>query len=224
MCEVSAAGSEDIDLAVAACKRAFAIGSEWRTMDASRRGELLGRLADLFERDREQVRHCHVTATVTVTNSVTQTGSRSLRRHATSLSLTLSLTSGVARGARDAGQRQAVRGGLQHRPYVGNQVPSILRWVGGQAIGADHSHRRPLLVLHSPRAHRRHWADHPVELPDSHGCVEARPSAVLRQRHRAQARGADPALRAPHCVAHSGSWLSKGESRTPLTHSMDARH
>ena len=32
---------------------AFELGSPWRTMDASRRGELLNKLADLLERDRE---------------------------------------------------------------------------------------------------------------------------------------------------------------------------
>ena len=54
ICSVSAGDKADVDKAVAACKRAFKIGSEWRTMDASTRGELLNRLADLIERDREQ--------------------------------------------------------------------------------------------------------------------------------------------------------------------------
>jgi aldehyde dehydrogenase (NAD+) len=55
ICQVAHAHQEDVDLAVEAAKRAFAIGSEWRTMDASVRGELLYRLADLMERDREQL-------------------------------------------------------------------------------------------------------------------------------------------------------------------------
>ena len=42
----------DVDFAVAAAKRAFARGSTWRQMDASERGKLLYRLADLVERDR----------------------------------------------------------------------------------------------------------------------------------------------------------------------------
>lgn len=42
----------DIDNAVAAAKKAFAFGSEWRSMDASARGVLLNELADLLERDR----------------------------------------------------------------------------------------------------------------------------------------------------------------------------
>eukprot|EP00947_MAST-08B_sp_MAST-8B-sp1_P000356 g356.t1 len=55
VCEVASASVSDIDAAVASCRKAFEIGSEWRTMDASQRGELLYRLADLIERDREQL-------------------------------------------------------------------------------------------------------------------------------------------------------------------------
>lgn len=42
----------DVDKAVKAAKEAFRIGSPWRRMDASHRGKLLNRLADLVERDR----------------------------------------------------------------------------------------------------------------------------------------------------------------------------
>jgi len=42
----------DVDKAVAAAKTAFKRGSVWRTMDASQRGLLLLKLADLVERDR----------------------------------------------------------------------------------------------------------------------------------------------------------------------------
>lgn len=45
----------DIDLAVASARRAFKIGSPWRTMDASKRGVLINRLADLIERDRTYI-------------------------------------------------------------------------------------------------------------------------------------------------------------------------
>jgi len=41
----------DVDLAVKAAKDAFKFGSPWRRMDASDRGVLLNRLADLIERD-----------------------------------------------------------------------------------------------------------------------------------------------------------------------------
>jgi delta 1-pyrroline-5-carboxylate dehydrogenase len=53
ICEVACADATDVDKAVAAAKTAFKLGSEWRTMDASERGVLLYRLADLIERDRE---------------------------------------------------------------------------------------------------------------------------------------------------------------------------
>ncbi|VDP93170.1 unnamed protein product [Echinostoma caproni] len=43
---------EDINKAVKAARKAFEFGSEWRRMDASQRGRLLNRLADLIERDR----------------------------------------------------------------------------------------------------------------------------------------------------------------------------
>uniref|UniRef100_A0A452I3B6 aldehyde dehydrogenase (NAD(+)) n=1 Tax=Gopherus agassizii TaxID=38772 RepID=A0A452I3B6_9SAUR len=43
---------EDIDKAVKAAREAFQLGSPWRTMDASERGRLLNKLADLIERDR----------------------------------------------------------------------------------------------------------------------------------------------------------------------------
>lgn len=42
----------DIDKAVKAARKAFELGSTWRTMDASERGRLLNKLADLVERDR----------------------------------------------------------------------------------------------------------------------------------------------------------------------------
>lgn len=49
--EVQRGGKADIDLAVEAANEAFLFGSKWRTMDASDRGMLLYRLADLMERD-----------------------------------------------------------------------------------------------------------------------------------------------------------------------------
>ncbi len=42
----------DVDKAVAAARKAFQLGSEWRRMDASARGLLVNKLADLVERDR----------------------------------------------------------------------------------------------------------------------------------------------------------------------------
>ncbi|CAG2105416.1 unnamed protein product [Medioppia subpectinata] len=43
----------DVDKAVKAAQKAFELGSEWRTMDASQRGRLINKLADLIERDRQ---------------------------------------------------------------------------------------------------------------------------------------------------------------------------
>jgi retinal dehydrogenase len=42
----------DVDAAVSAARAAFKLGSPWRTMDASQRGNLLLKVADLIERDR----------------------------------------------------------------------------------------------------------------------------------------------------------------------------
>ena len=48
---VSEAKAADVDAAVMAASRAFERGSVWRTMDASSRGKLLFKLAELVERD-----------------------------------------------------------------------------------------------------------------------------------------------------------------------------
>lgn len=53
ICDVSEGFAEDIDAAVEAAAAAFRRGSAWRTMDASARGGLMWKLADLLERDRE---------------------------------------------------------------------------------------------------------------------------------------------------------------------------
>uniref|UniRef100_A0A3P9BWJ8 aldehyde dehydrogenase (NAD(+)) n=1 Tax=Maylandia zebra TaxID=106582 RepID=A0A3P9BWJ8_9CICH len=52
LCEVEEADSDDVDKAVRSARAAFQMGSPWRSMDASDRGHLLNRLADLVERDR----------------------------------------------------------------------------------------------------------------------------------------------------------------------------
>src|SRR5262245_7851660 len=41
--------AEDIELAVAAARRAFEDGSEWRRMNASDRGRLIWRISELIE-------------------------------------------------------------------------------------------------------------------------------------------------------------------------------
>lgn len=50
--DVQESDAADIDKAVAAANKAFRFGSEWRRMDASNRGVLLNRLADLMEQNR----------------------------------------------------------------------------------------------------------------------------------------------------------------------------
>lgn len=52
LCEVEEAGSEDVDKAVKSARAACQLGSLWRSMNASDRGHLLNRLADLVERDQ----------------------------------------------------------------------------------------------------------------------------------------------------------------------------
>uniref|UniRef100_A0A4W6FYS1 aldehyde dehydrogenase (NAD(+)) n=1 Tax=Lates calcarifer TaxID=8187 RepID=A0A4W6FYS1_LATCA len=52
LCEVEEADAEDVEKAVRSARAAFQMGSPWRSMDASDRGHLLNRLADLVERDR----------------------------------------------------------------------------------------------------------------------------------------------------------------------------
>ncbi|XP_069332487.1 aldehyde dehydrogenase 1A1-like isoform X3 [Eulemur rufifrons] len=52
ICHVEEGDKEDVDKAVKVARQAFQIGSPWRTMDASARGRLLFKLADLIERDR----------------------------------------------------------------------------------------------------------------------------------------------------------------------------
>ncbi|XP_029948229.1 retinal dehydrogenase 2 [Salarias fasciatus] len=49
--EVQEADKADVDKAVQAARQAFSLGSVWRKMDASGRGRLLFKLADLVERD-----------------------------------------------------------------------------------------------------------------------------------------------------------------------------
>jgi len=52
ICQVQEGDKADVEKAVKAARTAFKMGSAWRTMDASMRGNLLNKLADLMERDR----------------------------------------------------------------------------------------------------------------------------------------------------------------------------
>lgn len=53
ICDVQEGDKADVDRAVKSARQAFQLGSPWRTMDASQRGRLLYKLADLIERDKE---------------------------------------------------------------------------------------------------------------------------------------------------------------------------
>ena len=49
--DVSLASNNDVDKAVEAARKAFELGSEWRSMDASARGALIYKFAQLIRRD-----------------------------------------------------------------------------------------------------------------------------------------------------------------------------
>ena len=49
ICQIAEGDKVDVDKAVESAKKAFAFGSKWRTMDASVRGKLMFKLADLME-------------------------------------------------------------------------------------------------------------------------------------------------------------------------------
>ncbi|XP_019640635.1 PREDICTED: retinal dehydrogenase 2-like isoform X1 [Branchiostoma belcheri] len=51
ICDIQEGDKADVDKAVKAAREAFQLGSPWRKMDASQRGRLLNKLADLIERD-----------------------------------------------------------------------------------------------------------------------------------------------------------------------------
>lgn len=53
ICDVQEGDKADVEKAVQAAKNAFKIGSTYRTMDASARGRLLNKLADMIEKDIE---------------------------------------------------------------------------------------------------------------------------------------------------------------------------
>ena len=50
LADICEADKADVDVAVELAKKAFQIGSAWRSIDASKKGMLLLKLADLFER------------------------------------------------------------------------------------------------------------------------------------------------------------------------------
>lgn len=55
ICQIQEGDKADVDKAVNAARQAFKLGSPWRQMDASKRGKLLYKFADLVERDKEYI-------------------------------------------------------------------------------------------------------------------------------------------------------------------------
>jgi len=53
--EVQEAAAEDVNVAVQAAKEAFKLGSKWRSMSGTGRRDLMLKLADLIDRDREML-------------------------------------------------------------------------------------------------------------------------------------------------------------------------
>ena len=53
ICHVAEGDKADVDLAVKAAREAFKLNSPWRTMNASDRGQLIFKLANLIERDQK---------------------------------------------------------------------------------------------------------------------------------------------------------------------------
>ena len=51
--QVQEADKADVDKAVAAARKAFELGSEWRSMEPAARGTLLNKFAQLMRRDQE---------------------------------------------------------------------------------------------------------------------------------------------------------------------------
>ncbi len=100
------------------------------------------------------------------------------------------------RPCRDLGQRQADSRDDPRGHPAGHRPFPLLRRLRAGAGRFDLRDRPRHRRLPLPRAARRRRPDHPVELPHPHGGVEARPGACCRQLRSAEARRADPGLRA----------------------------
>src|SRR5271154_3463942 len=55
ICQIAEGDKADVDKAVKAARKAFEDGSPWRRMNASERGRLLNKLADLIEKNQEEL-------------------------------------------------------------------------------------------------------------------------------------------------------------------------
>ena len=114
-------------------------------------------------------------------------------------------------------ERQADPRDAGRRHPAGDRPPPLLRrrdpGAGGRAVGDRRRHRRVPL----PRAAGRRGADHPVELPDPDGDLEARPGAGRGQRRGAQAGRADAGVGAlSHEPDRRPAAAGRGEHRQRL--------
>ena len=82
----------------------------------------------------------------------------------------------------------------RRRPAAGRRPLPLLRRCDPRPGGLDRRDRRRHRGLPLPRAAGRRRPDHPLELPDPDGRVEARPGPRRRQLRRAQAGRADPVV------------------------------
>ena len=99
---------------------------------------------------------------------------------------------GDARHHRDLGQRQGGARDAQRRYPAGRRPLPLFRRLHPRPGRHQRRDRRTHRGLPFPRAAGRGGADHPVELPDPDGRLEARPGAGRRQLRGAQTGRADP--------------------------------
>ena len=96
-----------------------------------------------------------------------------------------------AGGRRGWENGKAVRETPRRRPPAGRRPLPLLRRRAPRRGGLDHPDRRDHGGVPLQRAARRRRPDHPVELPDPDGHLEARPRTGRRQLRRAEAGRAD---------------------------------
>lgn len=123
----------DVNKAVKAAQQAFKLGSPWRTMDASQRGNLLNRLADLMERDRVYLAVCIFIVFF-------------------SLKIVTLEFSGLELG--NSEQWQTLQCLLCSWLGAQYQMPEVLCWLGWQDTRKDHSSWWVIFCVYTPRARR----------------------------------------------------------------------
>src|SRR5258706_1936203 len=92
-------------------------------------------------------------------------------------------------------QRQALSRRPRRRRAAHHRLLSLLRRLGRQKSGQDHSRKRPVFHLHQARTSWRCRPDYPVEFPASDASLETWSRASCGLHRRSQALGADAAQR-----------------------------